>query len=100
VGGDGRIVVKASCGGFVLAVVSAVYKAVVEGLFNVVCSFVEQVLGVWAAFGEVSGSFILAVEEVLFFLGEVATVGERNVFLETRGTQLYIGSGSASGSAS
>jgi hypothetical protein len=99
-GGDGHIVVKALRGGFVLAAVSAAYKAVAEGLFNVVHGFVEQVLGICTAFGEVSGSFILAVKEVLFFLGEVATVGKGNVFPETRGTQLYAGSGSASGSAS
>jgi hypothetical protein len=99
-GGDGRIVVKASHGGFVLAAVSAVYEAVAEGLFNMVRSFAEQVLGICTALGEVSGSFVLAVEEVLFFLGEVATVGEGNVFPETRGTQLYVGSGSGSGSVS
>jgi hypothetical protein len=100
-GGDGRIVVKASCGGFVLAAVSAAYKAVAKGLFNVVRSFAEQVLGVLGtAFGEVSGSFVLAVEKVLFFLCEVVTVGEGNVFPKTRGTQLYAGSASASGSAS
>jgi hypothetical protein len=99
--GNGRIVVKASRGEFVLSAVSAVYKAVAEGLFNVVRGFAEQVLGILgAAFGEVLGSFILAVEEVLFFLCEVATVGEGNVFPETRGTQLYAGSGSGSGSAS
>jgi len=100
-GGDGRIVVKASCGGFVLVAVSAAYKAVAEGLFNVIRGFVEQVLSVLgAAFGEVSGSFVLAVREVLFFLCEVATVGEGNVFPEMRGTQLYTGSASASASAS
>jgi hypothetical protein len=91
----GRIVVKASCGKFVLAAVVAAYEAVVKGLFDVVCGFAEQVFGVLGtAFCEVSGSFVLAVEEVLFFLGKVATVGEGNVFPETRGTQLYAGSGS------
>jgi hypothetical protein len=94
-GEEGRIVVKASRGEFVLAAVAAVYKAVVEGLFDVVRGFAEQVLGILgAAFSEVSGSFVLAVEEVLFFFCEVATVGEGNVFPETRGTQLYAGSGS------
>jgi hypothetical protein len=97
VGGDGRIVVKASCGGFVLAAVSVAYEAVAEGLFNVVCGFTEQVLGVsGVVFSEVSGSFVLAVEEVLFFLCKVATVGKGNVFPEMRGTQLYGGSGSGS----
>jgi hypothetical protein len=104
-GERGRIIVKASRGEFVLAAVAAAYEVVAEGLFDVVRGFAEQVLGVLgAAFGEVSGSFVLAVEEVLFFLGEVATVGEGNVFPETRGTQLYVGSGSgrarASGGAS
>jgi hypothetical protein len=94
VGGDGHIVVKASRGEFVLSAVSAAYKAVAEGLFDVVRGFAEQVLGVLgAAFGEVSGSFVLAVEEVLFLLGEVATVGEGNVFPEMRGTQLMRGVG-------
>jgi hypothetical protein len=93
--GVGAIVVKASRGGFVLAAVLTADEAVAEGLFDVVRGFAEQVLGVsGAAFSEVSGSFVLAVEEVLFFLGEVATVGEGNVFPETRGTQLYAGSGS------
>jgi hypothetical protein len=101
----GRIVVKASRGEFVLAAVAAAYEAVAEGFLDVIRGFVEQVLGVLGvAFGEVSGSFVLAVEEVLFFLDEVATVGEGNVFRETRGTQLYAGSGSgrarARGSAS
>jgi hypothetical protein len=101
VGGDGCIVVKASRGEFVLSVVLAAYEAVVEGLLNVVHGFAEQVLGVLgAAFGEVSGSFVLAVKEVLFFLCEVAMVGEGNVFPETRGTQLYTGSGSGSGGVS
>jgi hypothetical protein len=102
-GERGRIVVKASHGEFVLSAVSAAYEAVAEGLFDVVHSFAEQVLGVLGAvFSEVSGSFVLAVEEVLFFLCEVTTVGEGNVFPETRGTQLYMGSGSGSacGSAS
>jgi hypothetical protein len=97
-GKRGRIVVKASRGEFVLA-------AVAEGFLDVVRGFVEQVLGVLgAAFGEVSGSFVLAVEEVLFFLGEVVAMGKGNVFPETRGTQLYAGSRSgrarASGGAS
>jgi hypothetical protein len=69
-GKGGRIVVKASRGEFVVAVVSAAYKAVAEGLFNVVHGFAEQVLSILgAAFSEVLGSFVLAVEEVLFFLG-------------------------------
>jgi hypothetical protein len=94
-GERGRIVVKASRGEFVLAAVAAAYKAVAEGFFDVVRGFAEQVLGVLgAAFGEVSGSFVLAIEEVLFFLGEVATVGKGDVFPEARGTQLYAGSGS------
>jgi hypothetical protein len=92
-GERGCIVVKASRGEFVLAAVAAAYEAVAEGFLDVVRGFVEQVLGVLgAAFSEVSGSFVLAVEEVLFFLCEVATVGEGNVFPETRGTQLYVGS--------
>jgi hypothetical protein len=100
-GEGGRIIVKALRGEFVSSVVSAAYEAVAEGLFNMVRGFAEQVLGVLgAAFGEVSGSFVLAVEEVLFFLGEVATVGEGNVFPETRGTQLYAGSGSGGASVS
>jgi hypothetical protein len=104
-GERGRIIVKASRGEFVLAAVTAAYEAVMEGLFDVVRGFAEQVLGVLGvAFGEVSGSFVFAVKEVLFFLGEVATVGEGNVFPEARGTQLYAGSGSgrarASGGAS
>jgi hypothetical protein len=94
-GEGGCIVVNASRGEFVLAVVTAAYEAVAEGLFDMVRGFAEQVLSVLgAAFSEVSGSFVLAVEEVLFFLGEVATVGKGNVFPETRGTQLYAGSGS------
>jgi len=69
-GEGGRIVVKASRGEFVLAAVAVAYEAVAEGLFNMVRGFAEQVLGVLgAAFSEVSGSFVLAVEEVLFFLG-------------------------------
>jgi hypothetical protein len=87
-GEGGRIVVKASHREFVLV-------AVAEGFLNVVRGFAEQVLGILGtAFSEVSGSFVLAVEEVLFFLGEVATVGEGDVFPETRGTQFYAGSGS------
>jgi hypothetical protein len=94
-GERGRIVVKASRGEFVLASVAVAYEAVAEGFFDVVCGFAEQVLSVLGmAFGEVLGSFVLAVEEVLFFLGEVTTVGEGNVFPEARGTQLYAGSGS------
>jgi hypothetical protein len=96
-GEGGRIVVKASRGEFVLSAVSAAYEAVAEGFLDVVRGFTEQVLGVLGAvFSEVSGSFVLAVKEVLFFLCEVAMVGEGNVFPETRGTQLYTGSGSGS----
>jgi hypothetical protein len=51
-GERGRIVVKASCGEFVLAVVSAAYEAIAEGLFDMVRGFAEQVLGVLGvAFG-------------------------------------------------
>jgi hypothetical protein len=100
-GKGGRLVVKASHGEFVLSAVSAAYEAVMEGLFDVVRGFAAQVLGVLGvAFSEVSGSFVLAVEEVMFFLCEVAMVGKGNVFPETRGTQLYTGSGSGGARAS
>jgi hypothetical protein len=93
-GERGGIVVKALRGEFVLAAVTAAYEAVAEGFLDVICGFAKQVLGVLGtAFSEVSGSFVLAVEEVLFFLGEAATMGEGNVFPETRGTQLYAAEG-------
>jgi hypothetical protein len=40
-GERGRIVVKASRGEFVLAVVAAAYKAVAEGFLDMVCGFME-----------------------------------------------------------
>jgi hypothetical protein len=92
-GGDGDIVVKASHREFVLTVVLAVYEVVAEGLFNLICSFAEEIFGILgSAFSEFSGSFVLAVKEVALFFGEVATVGKGNVLLETRGTQLNRGS--------
>jgi hypothetical protein len=98
--GAGRIVVKVSCREFVLLAVLAAYKVVAEGLFNLVSGFAEQILGILGvAFGEVSGSFILAVKKVTFLFGKVTTMGEGNVFPEARGTQLNRGSGSQGGSA-
>jgi hypothetical protein len=90
--GAGHIVVKALHGEFVLSAVLVVYKVVAEGLFYLIHSFTEEVFSVLGlALGEVLGSFVLAVKEVAFLFGEVATVGEGNVFPELRGTQLNSG---------
>jgi hypothetical protein len=58
------------------ASVSAAYEAVAEGLFNLVHGFAEEVFGVvGSAVGEVAGSFVLAIKEVVFLLGEEFALG-------------------------
>jgi hypothetical protein len=63
------------------ASVLAAYKMVVEGVFNLVRSFVKEIVG---AMGESSLFFILTVEEVALLQGEVSAFGKGNVLLETR----------------